>query len=405
MKLSRRVAPALFTALCASLSASTALADEPAATTSENPSPPVPAPLQYTLAPGGLRIVDASGTRDFPIPECEPKAIARAGNQVVVACGESGIVSLDATDPKAPTITGRAATDGEAVALHVVDGKVWVEIARVEARPASAILRGGRIVAGPSPTAASSSPPSPGAAAVTDGAAKPSLVAPPRRAEQWELGASARAFLPIGNIGFGTVASASVAYRFDAPIAVYGEVAPLGVAGGKEGTIGTAAGHGIVALDTQLFELGLGAGAATLNDPKTDKTSSVSFAQLARIGARDGLSLTYRSNVVVDEDKFELGSIRATAQVALNPRWWLLLDGGGGPTGFAYGDVGIKYLVAGDLGPGSLLLTGTVGGAGVFKSTRTLTQLGGPSSGAYWAVGKSADYAGPALGFALEWRL
>jgi hypothetical protein len=214
----------------------------------------------------------------------------------------------------------------------------------------------------------------------------------------------AHAFLPIGNIGFGLLGAGSAGYRFEAPVAAYAELTPFGVAGGKQGTVGTAAVHGIVALDTQLFELGLGFGAATLNSPTTDATSSMSFAQKARIGARDGLALFYRSNIVVDNDKFALGALDVTLQIAASQKWWLLFRGGGGPIGYAYGDLGVKYLVHGDLGPGSLLVTGSLGGAGMFKETRGFVTF--PAGGySYYAVQKSADYAGPALGFGVEWRL
>ena len=60
-------------------------------------------------------------------------------------------------------------------------------------------------------------------------------------AERVKIDLSARAFLPIGNIGFGLLGAGSVAYRFEAPIAVYAEAVPAGFAFGKEGLIGTAA--------------------------------------------------------------------------------------------------------------------------------------------------------------------
>jgi hypothetical protein len=67
----------------------------------------------------------------------------------------------------------------------------------------------------------------------------------------------------------------------------------------------------------------------------------------------------------------------------------------------------VRYLIRGDLGPGSFLLTGTIGGAAVFKSTRTLTTYnnGGTSSYSFYTISKSADYGGPALGLTAEWRL
>jgi hypothetical protein len=357
--------------------------------------------IDYTIAPSGLHITEGSSTRDVPLPDCEPRALAREEARVYVACGASGLIVLDATDPRSPVVTAHVPTEGDAVALHVVDGKVWVELARVEARPAAGILRAARAVqtTGPVPQAAPSAEP---VAKVSTQGNTRSLVAPPRRDSLWELDLGAHAFLPIGNIGFGLLAAASAAYRFELPIATYLELSPAGFAQGKQGTIGTAAAHALIALDAQLFELGLGVGGATLNDPGTDKTSSASFAQRARIGARDGLAFFYRSNVIVDNDKFALGSIDGLVQVAVSQRWWLLLDGGGGPIGYAYGDGGVRYLVSGDLGPGSFLLTGMIGGAGISKLTRSLTTQSGYT---YYRTVKTADYSGPAVGLGLEWRL
>ncbi len=394
-KTALRPAAALAAAVVASTVCGAARADDPATAAPSAPG------LEYTLASGGVRITDGAGTRDLPIADCEPKALAREGDRVYVACGASGIAILDARDPRNPIVAARAPTDGDAVALHVVDGKVWVEIAHVEARPASALLRAARPVEGQSPPRGASG--DAGQPDMPAGQARRSLVAPPRRGGLWEVDVGTRAFLPIGNIGFGLLGSGALAYRFLAPVAIHAELAPVGIAGGKQGTIGTAGAHAIVALDTQLFEIGLGVGAATLNSPVTEATSSLSFAQAARIGARDGLAFSYRSNIVVDNDKFQLGAVSVSLQVGLAPSWWFLVAGAGGPVGFAQGDLGIRYLVHGDLGPGSLLLTGTLGGAGVFKSVKSSTTTQG--SFTYYRTVKSADYAGPALGVGIEWRL
>jgi hypothetical protein len=356
---------------------------------------------EYSLAPTGLLITENGATRELGLPDCEPRAIAREGTRVYVACGANGLLLIDATNPSNPLLGSRIATEGDVIGLHTVGGKVWVETARVEARPAAALVR----AASSSGVAAPSTRPAPGDTTEAAGAKPVSrgLAAPPRHASLWEVHAGTRAFLPIGNIGFGLLGGGEVAYRFDAPVAFHGEISPLGIAGGKQGTIGTVAAHGIVALDTHLFEIGLGLGAATLNSPSADKASSPSFAQLVRIGARDGTAFFGRSNIIVDNDKFAIGSITMMGQFAVSPRVWFLVDGGGGPIGYAYGDLGIRYMLHGDLGPGSFFITGTAGGAGEFKSVRKQTTL--PGGTTYYQKTKSADYAGPALGVAFEWRL
>jgi hypothetical protein len=353
-----------------------------------------------------LRITEGGTARDVPLPDCEPRALAREGAQVYVACGPSGLLLLDATDPRKPTVAARVPTDGDAVGLHLVDGKVWVQIAYVEARPAATLLRAARPAQVPgAPLPSRPAGLEPAAEQGTAPARGRPLVAPPRLGNLWEIDVGTHAFLPIGNIGFGLLGAAGAAYRFEAPVAIYADLAPIGVAGGKQGTIGTAGAEALVALDTQLFELGLGFGGVTLNSPTTDSTGSMAFAQKARLGARDGLAFFYRSTVVVDNDKFALGSLDGFVQIPMSQRWWLLAGGGGGPVGYAYGDLGVRYLIRGDLGPGSLLLTGTMGGAGVFKTTRTLTTYTVSGGYSYYSIAKSADYAGPSLGISLEWRL
>jgi hypothetical protein len=331
------------------------------------------------------------GLREINVPGCSPKAIAREGARLYVACGASGIVVLDATTPASPVVSSRIPTDGDAVAFHTVDGRVWVEIAHVSARPVDALASAARAVDGVAP------PTPPSATAPSSPEAPASSMAPPRRTDIWEMTIDTRSFLPIGNIGFGTVGGASLTRRFDLPLAVRAEVSPLGVGFGKQGTIGTAAGHALVALDTQLFEAGLGVGAATLNDPSGTASSSISFAQGLRIGARDGIALAVRSNIVVDRNRFELGSMTGDGQIPIARRWWLLIRGGGGPIGFAYGDLGVRYLIAGDGGPDSIYLAASAGGAGVFRERRC-PPLPAP------CTERSATYAGPALGLGVEWR-
>jgi hypothetical protein len=350
---------------------------------------PADAEATYAIASGALTLKTPSGVREIAVPSCEPKAIARDGARLYVACGSAGIVVLDATVPAAPVVSSRIPTDGDAVAFHTVNGRVWVEVAQVSARPVDALVPSARAIEG---AAAPREAP-----AAQRPEARPSLIAPPRRVDLWELAIDARSFLPIGNIGFGTVGAASLTRRFDIPLSVRGELSPLGVGFGKQGTIGTAAGHAIVALDTQLFEAGLGIGAATLNDPSGTESSSISFAQSIRIGARDGLSLGMRSNVVVDRDRFALGSLTGDGQIPIAQRWWLLIRGGGGPIGFAYGDLGVRYLIAGDGGPDSIYLAASAGGAGILRD-RACPAFPAP------CTRKSASYAGPALGLGVEWR-
>ena len=219
----------------------------------------------------------------------------------------------------------------------------------------------------------------------------------------WEVAIGTYLFLPLGNLGFGALGHGKVTRRFEAPVALHFDLAPIGVASGKGGAIGTVVGTGTVSFDTSVFELGLGIGAATVHD--RGSRASLALSQLARIGALDGLALFVRSTIVIERSEFQsdgeftLGGLEITGQIPLHPEWQLLLRGGGGSAGFAYGDIGARHRLG--PGPRAMGITGAVGGASVFGSTKceAPTTPGSFSSGC-----QSRTYGGPALHIAADWR-
>jgi hypothetical protein len=233
----------------------------------------------------------------------------------------------------------------------------------------------------------------------------------------------AGAFINLGPVAGGATGWASVVYRFDVPIVVRAELAPLGIAVGNSQTVnndnnaqGTnpsrvmsvAAGHLLVGLDTQFIEVALGGGGATLsnevfNSNGAPATGGPSIVEEARFGARDGLALNVESVTVAANGQFQFGSFVASVQVPLTPKVMLVVRGGGGNVGLLFGDVGARLLVQGDGGPGSIALTGFFGGAGIDFDTCS------PQA----AIGLSMDVSntcastsvgGPTLGGGFEWR-
>ena len=296
-------------------------------------------------------------------------------------------------------------------------------IAHVDAQPV--LIRASVPALGPRTEEArtpSPSPPEEEAAPAEPTPSKPSLMAPPRRGGLWELSATAGAFINLGPVAGGATGWASVVYRFDVPIVVRAELAPFGVAIGNSQTVnnnnnaqGTnpsrvmsvAAGHLLVGLDTQFIEVALGGGGATLsNDTSNSATGGASIVEEARFGARDGLALNVESVTVAANGQFQFGSFVARIQVPLTPKVMLVVHGGGGNVGLLFGDVGARFLVQGDGGPGSIALTGFFGGAGIdFDTCSSAVQiepLGTP--GGFSNSCASTSVGGPTLGGGFEWR-
>lgn len=230
----------------------------------------------------------------------------------------------------------------------------------------------------------------PGGAQPTPGATSAALMLPERASGIWRITTNLDLFLPIGSIGIGGLLDASVTRHFEGPFLLRAQIAPLGFAFVNSGGGSAFATHLVFGLDTQFLELALGAGSST-----TDGfTSSFSLLQSLRIGALDGLHLAFQTNVVIVDDQFQLGAVNGDIQVPLLERWWLLMRGGGGPAGYVFGDVGVRYRVKGNGGAGSFFLSGMIGGVALVGATRCSE-----------FSCDSASSGGPALGVGLEWRL
>ncbi len=378
-------------------------------TQASTPAAPSASEPSYALAPGVLRATSASGTRDVALG-CEGVALLRDGARLYVACGARGVVVLSLADPTAPVVEGYRDFGGDVVALFSGGGRVWAQIARIEARPIDAALDASTAQLQSNPTlppvpaapANALTPPGYADLAAPSGArdgfaplAAPAggvdLIMPERVGGIWRVGASADLFLPIGTIGVGGLLDAYVTRHFDGPFMLRAQISPLAFALVDTGGGSAFGAHLLFGLDTQFLELALGVGAST-----TDAADSAfSLLQSLRIGALDGLHLAVQTDVFVLDKQFEFGAVSGSLQIPVKEGWWLLLRGGGGPMGFAFGDVGVRYRVSGDGGAGSFFLQGMLGGVALFGGYVC-------SSTGYCS---SQDSGGPALGVGVEWRL
>lgn len=390
-------------------------------------APAPPPAFQHVLEGRNVRITAGSSVAVVDVG-CDGRASLQVGNRVFVACGADGVVEVDLTNPLAPRRGGRMSVDGDATGLFLRDGRVWVEVAHVDARPVRTEAPG----ATPSGTVdslVSTVPePAPEVTPAAGPAPKRSLVAPPRRGGLWELSAMAGAFVNLGPLGGGGLGWASAVYRFDAPIVVRAELAPVGLGIGQmststfsgltqnsngntaTGVMAVAAGHLLVGLDTQFVEVAVGGGGASISNSYNyssntpTATGGASIVEEGRLGARDGLALNVESTTVAANDRFQFGSFVMSVQVPLTQSVMLIVRGGGGNVGPLFGDLGARYLVRGDGGPDTIALTGFFGGAGIdFQScsANSVPSLGGSSPGSSC---QSISIGGPSVGGGVEWR-
>ena len=249
-----------------------------------------------------------------------------------------------------------------------------------------------------------------------------SLLLPPRAPFRLRTGFHARPFFGLGTDGFpvGALVDAYVIGSFpDLPLSLSLELSPVGFA------LFSADGHFPAAVAvgasyvTDWFEVGLGLGALVGNDgpcfveviiDEEGQSKSVGDAvcesntgltvnQLLRLGALDGVHLAWSSSIFARETGFVLGTGRAEIAVPVSSRVGLFSAGGVGENGWAFGEIGVRTMFDGTGGPGTVILSASLGGAGVFDGPGVRTDDGG------FVSFQTDVVAGPAVGFGMEWRL
>lgn len=231
-----------------------------------------------------------------------------------------------------------------------------------------------------------------------------SIFAPPRASGVWELGFLARPFLVLEDLGMGAMLDGYVGYRMHAPFHLQASLLPLAFGTARAGAAGVAGAFVSGAYDAHLFEVGLGLGAQTVNDPDfaLDPGSGMLLSQKLRLGARDGAHVAFVSYVTLFHSNFQFSSLRVDVQIPVGARTWLRLAGGGGTLGLGFGEIGLRALMSGNGGAGSFFLTTVIGWAHVFRDCNEVPQVAGaPAADSCSGV----DYNGPMLGAGAEFRL
>jgi hypothetical protein len=462
---------------------------------------------RYELSGRSIRAVGQDGASSEVAVPCEGRALAVAEERLYVACGGEGVAVFSVQKPGTLSLLGIRDLGAEVSGFHSVNGQLWVELIRTEARPllaappqtAPEIALKPALTSAAVPTPKRAATPAvgrvvelrPGTVVIDLGAGQGlnrsdrvalyverevmlaagaaveqemlaigevtvisehsaqvqlgrnervplnafakatlapvtgSIQAPPRVGGVWEIGFHFRPFLALDSVGLGMVSDAWVGRRLEDNIHIQALLEPFGLGFAKAGNVVATAGNGIISYDTRMLEIGLGAGWSAANNvdienpvgaadgsgsytPNADFVrSGFSLAQLARLGSRDGLHIEARNTFLYVKDAFRYGGTVGELTVPASERSWVFARGGGGDAGFAFGELGLKTLLHGNGDRGSVFLSATLGGAGVFGDKKTSCQVYDPQSGqqVQGTCRESVDYSGPMVGFGMEWRL
>lgn len=268
----------------------------------------------------------------------------------------------------------------------------------------------------------------------TDEPLSESLFLPRRAPFHWRLGFMARPFLGVGAPGaypVGGLVDAWVHYTFEGlPITLSAEVAPMGFAFFSKdvhypGTFVLGASY-----VTDYFEIGLGGGAligakgpCVVNgseepidnnddgipdeyrfvpdgEPECEENNGATFNQMLRLGALDGLHLTWASSIFARPTGFVLGVGRGEIATPVSSRLGLFGAGGVGENGWAFGEIGVRSSFGGTGAPGTVILSASLGVSAVFDGAGE--RYDDPAG---WVYYQRETVVGPAVGFGMEWRL
>ncbi|HSI04961.1 MAG TPA: hypothetical protein VLC93_10805 [Myxococcota bacterium] len=332
---------------------------------------------------------------------CDPASVVVLDDTAYAACAAAGVLAIDVKGEE-PRVLGLVALPGSVSGLHTSGGKVWAEVTRLEAypleRPPVSL-----VVSGPRESAAGV----PTDTAVVDKAAPKagSRLFPARHGGVGSLALTLRPLLPLGTIGAGAIAHATAAYHFERPIAVGLVVEPLAGALTNDRNVGNVGVTGFVAYDHDYFALGLGVGVTTLSELvygndgfPSSQNAAILIAQLARIGALDGLNLTIRNSFAVIADEFDYNGTVARLQVPLS-QTISLFGAGGAAQGFAFGELGVRFRAFGTGASDTLFVDLSAGGG----SVDGIIDLDDCGDG---RPCRSTDsYGGPLVGAGVEYRL
>ncbi|NOZ88271.1 MAG: hypothetical protein GXP49_18830 [Deltaproteobacteria bacterium] len=178
--------------------------------------------------------------------------------------------------------------------------------------------------------------------------------------------------------------------------------------------------------DTRAFSVGLGIGVGGVNGDlgellvgegvKSDSSgnsqswhdrtvAAFALSQHVRLGARDGLNMVVTNTLMYYKSKndsgskdsgFVYGGTSGRINIPLPGRTDLFLSGGGGLVGYWFAEFGVFTWITGNGDIGSLGLSASAGGAGIWGTQKRVTQYGFDQ--------RTVDVVGPMVSFGLAYR-
>lgn len=209
-----------------------------------------------------------------------------------------------------------------------------------------------------------------------------------------EIASTLRPFLPLNQIGFGTVFDLTLTYRFNNPLTLQFRIDPLGFAAGSgAGSILLNITTLEISFDIDLFELGLGIGSSY-------EPFLLAFAQKVRFGSIDGLHVRIHNIFVMDtksggsstQGGWRSGGVRLHGQLPLVDRLWVFAAGHLEPDAYGFIEAGVRLLVKGNGLKGSLFLMPRIGFVSLGKRSGSTTSA------------QPSRFSGPMVGFGVEYR-
>jgi hypothetical protein len=215
----------------------------------------------------------------------------------------------------------------------------------------------------------------------TDRTMGANTAAPPRVPAQGWIRLNAAGLVSISDTGGGLVFDGAIGYRFKPPIELSLRIGPGWGGGNANRVSGRATFVGMIAFDHPYFAIGVGGGVSVFED---EPVAGV-FAQMVRLGAVDGLSLTVVTQFAKGPagTRWALDGVDGVVQIPLShkaPATWLTLHGRGSWIDGG-GDLGVRIRARGNGQRGTLTFWPHVGVHVVY------------------------DWVGPAMGLGLDVRL
>jgi len=217
--------------------------------------------------------------------------------------------------------------------------------------------------------------------------------APSTRTSSWSGRLIARPFVALSsNGGGGMLADIDVTYRGSGSFSLQAWLSPLGLGVRDRDNVQSVSAFVLCTYDLRYFELGAGLGAQTVNDTNGHHApgTGTMFPIFARFGALDSLRLSLRVDTALFYSEFYYTGIRAELESPLTDSLWFRVEGGGGPSGYAFGEMGLRARLTSPSQSGSVDLLAGVGGAILWQRERapepdteggTETSIGGAQLG------------------------